>query len=68
MAAKEVWYLQEHATTFRILAGATAARQNWKRSFISHPYLVFSNIQVRWTLRICSITGDCLKIITLLTW
>ena len=41
MAAQDVWDLQEHATTFRILAGATAARQYvGKGPFISHPYLV----------------------------
>ena len=61
MATQEVWDLQEHATTFRILAGATSKTICWKRSFY-FPY-IFSNIQVKWTLRICSIRGHCLKIL-----
>ena len=41
MATQEVWDLQEHATTFRILVGATAAKQYvGKGPFISYPYLV----------------------------
>ena len=61
MAAQEVWDLQEHATTFRIVAGATAARQLLEKVLLFPS--IFSNIQVGWTLRICSIPGHCLKIL-----